>query len=433
MAATRRSTASSAEHSPVRGRRHGIEARGRRPGNRGEDGGSAQVRLSAAHRRIAGQGSDHREVPGPRLSGSRVIRPRPRPQTLHRGGRAGPRTSPCTSSSCRVRNRTSRRSCGRCGARARCTWPPTRTVRARRSRGTSLQLLSPNAECSRTSRSTACSSTRLPAARSTRHSSIPESSRSNLVNSQLARRALDYLVGFNLSPVLWSKIRSNLSAGRVQSPALRLIADRESEDRRVRSARVLEHPRGRARSPALLRPPCCATAERRWSSSRSPPSPPRSRPRRPSSCMHRAGSRCCRHVHPEAPPCPAGPVHHRDAAAGGLEPPRIQREPDHARRAGAVRRRRRRRPHHLHANRFGQPRGGGGGRDPGLRGRHVRPRRGARDAAAPPHAHAQRAGGARSGAPDLAGADPGVAPAARSRATSFACTSSSGGGRWRAR
>ena len=51
----------------------------------------------------------------------------------------------------------------------------------------------------------------------------------NLVNSQLARRALDYLVGFSLSPVLWSKIRSNLSAGRVQSPALRLIADRESE------------------------------------------------------------------------------------------------------------------------------------------------------------------------------------------------------------
>ena len=51
----------------------------------------------------------------------------------------------------------------------------------------------------------------------------------NLVNSQLARRALDYLVGFNLSPVLWSKVRRNLSAGRVQSPALRLIADREGE------------------------------------------------------------------------------------------------------------------------------------------------------------------------------------------------------------
>ena len=48
----------------------------------------------------------------------------------------------------------------------------------------------------------------------------PGELQTNLVNSQLARRALDYLVGFNLSPVLWSKIRSNLSAGRVQSPAL---------------------------------------------------------------------------------------------------------------------------------------------------------------------------------------------------------------------
>ena len=57
----------------------------------------------------------------------------------------------------------------------------------------------------------------------------PGELQTNLVNSQLTRRALDYLVGFNLSPVLWSKIRSNLSAGRVQSPALRLIADRESE------------------------------------------------------------------------------------------------------------------------------------------------------------------------------------------------------------
>ena len=57
----------------------------------------------------------------------------------------------------------------------------------------------------------------------------PGELQTNLVNSQLARRALDYLVGFNLSPVLWSKIRSSLSAGRVQSPALRLIADRESE------------------------------------------------------------------------------------------------------------------------------------------------------------------------------------------------------------
>lgn len=53
--------------------------------------------------------------------------------------------------------------------------------------------------------------------------------RLDLVDAQQARRALDYLVGFNLSPVLWRKVQRGLSAGRVQSPALRMIVEREEE------------------------------------------------------------------------------------------------------------------------------------------------------------------------------------------------------------
>lgn len=51
----------------------------------------------------------------------------------------------------------------------------------------------------------------------------------NLVSAYMARRALDYLVGFTLSPVLWRKLPGSKSAGRVQSVALRLICDRETE------------------------------------------------------------------------------------------------------------------------------------------------------------------------------------------------------------
>ncbi|RVU83460.1 DNA topoisomerase I [Leucothrix sargassi] len=50
-----------------------------------------------------------------------------------------------------------------------------------------------------------------------------------MIDAQQARRALDYLVGFNLSPLLWKKIKPSLSAGRVQSPALRMIVEREEE------------------------------------------------------------------------------------------------------------------------------------------------------------------------------------------------------------
>src|SRR5215469_3052331 len=57
----------------------------------------------------------------------------------------------------------------------------------------------------------------------------PRQINEELVDAYLARRALDYLVGFNLSPVLWRKLPGARSAGRVQSVALRLVCEREDE------------------------------------------------------------------------------------------------------------------------------------------------------------------------------------------------------------
>ena len=78
----------------------------------------------------------------------------------------------------------------------------------------------------------------------------------DLVDAYLARRALDYLVGFTLSPMLWRKLPGARSAGRVQSVALRLICDRELEIESVQGAGILDD-RGRCSRPvaATASPP----------------------------------------------------------------------------------------------------------------------------------------------------------------------------------
>ena len=128
-----------------------------------------------------------------------------------------------------------------------------------------------------------------------------------LVDAYRARRALDYLVGFNLSPVLWRKLPGARSAGRVQSVALRIVCDRELEIEKFVAREywsILAHLRTKARSavhgaarrrrrqedrPARrrLRPPRPRISRRRSKrpSSRSPrsrPSPSSATPTRPS-------------------------------------------------------------------------------------------------------------------------------------------------------
>ena len=83
----------------------------------------------------------------------------------------------------------------------------------------------------RTSPSTASSSTKSRPGPCARRFPHPRAINEKLFLSQQARRILDRLVGYKVSPILWQKVKSGISAGRVQSVALRLVVDREKERR----------------------------------------------------------------------------------------------------------------------------------------------------------------------------------------------------------
>ena len=200
----------------------------------------------------------------------------------------------------------------------------------------------------------ASSSTPSPSSRCSRRCANPRQIDEPLVDAYLARRALDYLVGFTLSPVLWRKLPGARSAGRVQSVALRLVCDREAEIERFKPAGILDRSRATLRTPRSDGSRRASTAldgkklEKLDIGDEAQADAATRRSRR-ATFTRRLGRSEAGQAQP------AAALHHLDPAAGGLAQARLRRQPHHAGRAAALRRRRHRRrdgrPDHLYAYR----------------------------------------------------------------------------------
>ena len=223
-----------------------------------------------------------------------------------------------------------------------------------------------------------------------------------LVDAYLARRALDYLVGFTLSPVLWRKLPGARSAGRVQSVALRLVCDRELEIEKFVTREYWS-------LVATLATPRAETFEARLVGADGEKiqrldigSGARGRSLQAGAGNGGLHRRQCRGEAGQAQSLSA--LHHLDPAAGGEPQARLRAGPHHADRAAPLRRhrhrRRYRRPHHLYAHRRRADGGRGDRLHPQADRRRIRQALCAGGAAPLPDQGEERAGSPRGDPPD---------------------------------
>ena len=381
-----------------RGRTGGIRTRCYTPGRAKEP----------RHRRIACQGAHHRALSRRRLPGPGVLRPCPRPARepgqgqVRRGRRPRLRT--------RVRDlgrppQAGRRHReGRQERPTRSTSPPTSTARARRSPGTWPRR--PTCPPTKTRRVTFNEITESAIREAFAH---PRQIDMDLVDAQQTRRIVDRLVGYTLSPLLSRKVRGGLSAGRVQSVAVRLVVEREREIDGLHGARVLDDRGASSRPPPARRSPPSssastatpldvgdeATAERHAAAIQA---------------LHPAVTKVGTRTQKRspAPPFTTSTLQQEASRKLGFSPKRTMSVAQRLY-EGDRDRRRPGRAHHLHANRLDRDRRRGDGR--GARGHRRALRRAVHDAQGPglQDEVQGRPGGARVDPPDQLPARPGFA------------------------